>query len=256
MRKGFTLIELMIVIAIIAIIAAIAVPNLLESRVTANESAASASLKSTLFPNEVSFQGGAYQDADLDNVGEYGTIEAMGGLIVTTKITQVGSLRLVTGPLVSNVPLGVAGVRVTSGYNFMTAIPAQNAADGTTTGATVEGNGMPLALAAPAGFEFNNAERSFIAGCAPDRFGDTGRRVFCLTQDGQVRSPTLPANSNTWFAVSPPINGTATTVVSITAGLTDFIGAAPATATPGQWTTPLGTTRVGAAPPTYPTYTK
>ncbi len=35
--KGFTLIELMIVIAIIAIIAAIAVPNLMQSRIRANE---------------------------------------------------------------------------------------------------------------------------------------------------------------------------------------------------------------------------
>lgn len=42
--KGFTLIELMIVITLIAIIVAIAIPSLLESRKRANESAAVASL--------------------------------------------------------------------------------------------------------------------------------------------------------------------------------------------------------------------
>ena len=44
-REGFTLIELMIVVAIIAIIAAIAIPSLLAARISGNEASAVSSLR-------------------------------------------------------------------------------------------------------------------------------------------------------------------------------------------------------------------
>src|SRR4030081_2729647 len=52
--KGFSLIELLIVVAIILIIAAIAVPSFLHSRMAANESAAVASFR-TLDTAQVSY---------------------------------------------------------------------------------------------------------------------------------------------------------------------------------------------------------
>jgi prepilin-type N-terminal cleavage/methylation domain-containing protein len=64
MRKnaGFTLIELMIVVAIIAIIAAIAIPNLLRSRMQSNESAAIGNLR-TITGSEVAYHSANAQYA-------------------------------------------------------------------------------------------------------------------------------------------------------------------------------------------------
>ena len=52
--KGFSLVELLIVVAIILIIAAIAIPNFIQARMAANESAAVASMR-TIFSAEAAY---------------------------------------------------------------------------------------------------------------------------------------------------------------------------------------------------------
>ena len=64
---GFTLIELMIVVAIIAIIAAIAVPSLLRSRMAANQTAAIASCKAYCEAQEIYHR----TDYDTDGILEF-----------------------------------------------------------------------------------------------------------------------------------------------------------------------------------------
>jgi type IV pilus assembly protein PilA len=71
-EKGFSLIELLIVVAIILIIASIAIPNLLRARMSANEAAAVGAVR-TINTAQISYNS-AYP-----TVGYAATLAALGG---------------------------------------------------------------------------------------------------------------------------------------------------------------------------------
>jgi len=85
MRRGFTLIELMIVVAIIAIIAAIAIPNLLGSRKAANQSTAIANLRTLATAQETYAAGHGNKYAD-----SFDDLEFLTSTAGTTTVTRAG----------------------------------------------------------------------------------------------------------------------------------------------------------------------
>jgi type IV pilus assembly protein PilA len=124
-QKGFSLIELLIVVAIILIIAAIAIPNLLRARMAANESSAVSAIR-TINTAEISYQ------SSFPTIGYAGTLASLGGATCATPPLSTAAC------LIDNVLATNNGGLGKSGYNF--------AAASSSGGSAYYASGVPITV--------------------------------------------------------------------------------------------------------------
>ena len=157
-QKGFSLIELLIVVAIILIIAAIAIPNLLRARMAANESSAVASVR-TINTAEITY------NATYPTIGFASVLSNLGGTGSPCVSSPTNSC-LIDNILAQN---GNPANTGKSGYMFA-------------TGAGTQANGLYV---------------GYTIQATPITINQTGIRGFCAEEDAVVRWDSAGKCSNT-----------------------------------------------------------
>ena len=147
-QTGFSLIELLIVVAIILIIAAIAIPNLMHAKMSANESSAAAGLH-VLQTAELTYNN------SYPGIGYATGIAELGGATPCTPAAATACI------IDNSLATATAGGGGKSGYYFQ--------ATGSPTG----------------GATFNTI---YIVAASPVTVNSTGKRDFCSTNDIILRA--------------------------------------------------------------------
>lgn len=169
-ESGFTLIEMLIVTTVFGVLAGVAVPNLLSSRLAANEAAVIATMRA-ISTAQFQFHSSGELDANADTGYEYATF---GELAAIDNLR--GTDAKITRNLLStgSAEVDAVGWATHHGYHFCLYLP------------DAAGVGVPGMPANEGSIDPEQAHRYWTCVAWPTTAGGTGRRAFFVNQQGQV----------------------------------------------------------------------